>query len=347
MRAVAAYFPATLVTYLLGSLLSTLIIMAGLADLGMPVTFGDVVSAVLFDWLGLLGAYLPLVALSLLIALPVAAQLYRRLGLPHRDLCPCRLRRPGRPAPDYGGDPGPDRFCCSQVHLWPAAAGPGWGNGRLVLRSVLQGSGMTEPELFQEGIAALQAGRGREARSIFQQAVDADIATARCWLGLALAALVDADVPAAEVAVDAVLREEPHNMRALIIKGDIMLGKDDFQGASAHYNLVLRLAATLPEVPKQLASDLGRIQSPATTGRYFPATPQRPPCRGRVQKGSRLLPASTSPWTCCWARNSARIRGRPIPRPPTCSSWLTWVTTPIFPRSSCLDEGSRGTHRPH
>ena len=120
---------------------------------------------------------------------------------------------------------------------------------------------MTEPELFQEGIAALQAGRGREARSIFQQAVDADVATARCWLGLALAALVDADVPAAEVAVDAVLREEPHNMRALIIKGDIMLGKDDFQGASAHYNLVLRLAATLPEVPKQLASDLGRIQS--------------------------------------------------------------------------------------
>lgn len=82
MRAIAAYFPATLVAYLLGSLLSTLIIMAGLADLGMPVTFGDVVSAVLFDWLGLLGAYLPLVALSLLIALPVAAQLHRRLGLP-------------------------------------------------------------------------------------------------------------------------------------------------------------------------------------------------------------------------------------------------------------------------
>ena len=63
MRAIAAYFPATLVAYLLGSLLSTLIIMAGLADLGMPVTFGDVVSAVLFDWLGLLGAYLPLVCL--------------------------------------------------------------------------------------------------------------------------------------------------------------------------------------------------------------------------------------------------------------------------------------------
>ena len=45
---------------------------------------------------------------------------------------------------------------------------------------------MTEPELFQQGIAALQAGRGAEARAVFQQAVDANVATARCWLGLAL-----------------------------------------------------------------------------------------------------------------------------------------------------------------
>ncbi len=120
---------------------------------------------------------------------------------------------------------------------------------------------MTEPELFQQGIAALQAGRGAEARAVFQQAVDANVATARCWLGLALAALVEADVPAAEVAVDAVLKAEPHNLRALIIKGDILLGKDDFQAASAHYNLVLRLAATLPEVPQQLAADLGRVQT--------------------------------------------------------------------------------------
>lgn len=82
MRAVAAYFPATLVAYIIGSALSTLVIMAGLADMGMPVSLGDVAGAVMFDWLGLMGSYLPLVALSLLIALPVAAQLYRRLSLP-------------------------------------------------------------------------------------------------------------------------------------------------------------------------------------------------------------------------------------------------------------------------
>jgi len=82
LRAVAAYFPATLVAYIIGSALSTFVIMAGLADMGMPVSLGDVAGAVMFDWLGLLGSYLPLVALSLLIALPVAAQLYRRLSLP-------------------------------------------------------------------------------------------------------------------------------------------------------------------------------------------------------------------------------------------------------------------------
>lgn len=82
MRAIAAYFPATLMAYLLGSTLSSIVIMMGLADMGMPVTAGDVFGAILFDWLGLLGSYLPLVAIALLIALPVAAQLYRRLGLP-------------------------------------------------------------------------------------------------------------------------------------------------------------------------------------------------------------------------------------------------------------------------
>ena len=84
MRAIAAYFPATLMAYLLASTFSTLMIMAGLAEMAMPVSAADVLSAVWFDWLGLLGSYLPLVAVALLIALPVAGQLHRRLGLPRR-----------------------------------------------------------------------------------------------------------------------------------------------------------------------------------------------------------------------------------------------------------------------
>ena len=90
---------------------------------------------------------------------------------------------------------------------------------------------MTEADYFQQGISELQAGRAAQALVIFQQAVNNQCATSRCWLGLALAALTQGDVPEAEKAVDAVLAEEPHNLRALIIKGDILLGKDDFQNA--------------------------------------------------------------------------------------------------------------------
>ena len=120
---------------------------------------------------------------------------------------------------------------------------------------------MTEADYFQQGIAELQAGRAAQALVIFQQAVDDQCATPRCWLGLALAALTQGDVSEAEKAVDAVLAEEPHNMRALIIKGDILLGKDDFQNASSYYNLILRLAANLTDVPPQLSSDLDRVET--------------------------------------------------------------------------------------
>ena len=109
---------------------------------------------------------------------------------------------------------------------------------------------MTEAQYFQQGIAELQAGRSAEALAIFQQAVASNVATSRCWLGLSLAALTQGNVPEAEKAVDAVLVAEPHNMRALIIKGDILLGKDDFQNASSYYNLILRLATNLTDIER-------------------------------------------------------------------------------------------------
>ena len=120
---------------------------------------------------------------------------------------------------------------------------------------------MNEPEAFQGGIAALQAGRGAEARDLFAAAVAAGNASPRLNLGLALANLGLGDTLAAEQAIDQVLNEEPHNLRALIIKGDLLIGRNDPQNATAHYNLVLRLAATLAEVPAPLAKELSRIES--------------------------------------------------------------------------------------
>ena len=53
---------------------------------------------------------------------------------------------------------------------------------------------------------------------------------------------------------------EPHNLRGLIIKGDLLLGRDEQRQAMSHYNLVMRLAATLADIPPQLQQDLVRIQ---------------------------------------------------------------------------------------
>ena len=72
--------------------------------------------------------------------------------------------------------------------------------------------------------------------------------------------MVLGDNRAAEASVDEVLVREPHSLRGLIIKGDLLLGRDEQRQAVSHYNLVMRLAATLADIPPQLQQDLVRIQ---------------------------------------------------------------------------------------
>ena len=118
----------------------------------------------------------------------------------------------------------------------------------------------TEDDHFRPGIAALRASRADEAQAHFQAAIDAGLATTKSWLGLTLASLVLGDNRAAEASVDEVLVREPHSLRGLIIKGDLLLGRDEQRQAVSHYNLVMRLAATLADIPPQLQQDLVRIQ---------------------------------------------------------------------------------------
>ena len=118
----------------------------------------------------------------------------------------------------------------------------------------------TEDDHFRPGIAALRASRADEAQAHFQAAIGAGLATTKSWLGLTLASLVLGDNRAAEASVDEVLVREPHSLRGLIIKGDLLLGRDEQRQAVSHYNLVMRLAATLADIPPQLQQDLVRIQ---------------------------------------------------------------------------------------
>ncbi len=64
-------------TYGLAALFSTQITMNEVARLGLEVSFGERISAAAHDVVGMATAYLPLVAVSLLIAFPVAALVLR------------------------------------------------------------------------------------------------------------------------------------------------------------------------------------------------------------------------------------------------------------------------------
>ena len=119
---------------------------------------------------------------------------------------------------------------------------------------------MSKTTLFDTGIKALQAGRPAEARSEFRASLDAGEDSAQVWLGFALACVMQGDLAAAETGIDEVLAREGKNLRALIVKGDLLAGRNDEQNAAAHYTLALRVAATLPSVPPGIAKDLSRVQ---------------------------------------------------------------------------------------
>lgn len=116
-----------------------------------------------------------------------------------------------------------------------------------------------EATLFKAGIAALQAGNTVEARARFQSAIDAGMGSGKSWMGLALACVTAGDLDEASTTLDRVLQFEPHNIRALIMKGDILMGRDEVQAAPAYYGLALRVAAPLTSIPTQIEADLERI----------------------------------------------------------------------------------------
>lgn len=117
----------------------------------------------------------------------------------------------------------------------------------------------TEESLFHSGIKALQAGNNKEAKATFRNAIDQGHASSRVWLGLALSSIAGRDTKAAEHAIDQVLALEPNNLRALIIKGDIVFARQELQAAAAHYGLALRLSAALNNPPPVVIADLKRI----------------------------------------------------------------------------------------
>ena len=115
--------------------------------------------------------------------------------------------------------------------------------------------------LDRQGLLALSAGNARKARESFESIVAAGADDASAFTGLAIACRQLEDGPASLAAIDRALAREPRNLRALIVKGDLLDWQGDPRGASSHYLAAVTLARAAAQVPADLHEDLARAQA--------------------------------------------------------------------------------------
>lgn len=110
------------------------------------------------------------------------------------------------------------------------------------------------------GAEALNRGQPDRARTCFANAIACGPADASIWLGLAQACRSLKDEPGCAAAIDKALALEPRNIRALIMKADLLAEVGDSRAASSFYFGAVRLAPAGDQIPSDLAPDLRRAQ---------------------------------------------------------------------------------------
>ena len=82
LRILIAFLLAVIATYLLAAAFSTQVILHQVADLGLPVPLTVRMDTTLEDLIGMLPMYLPIVAVSLVVAIPVSALALKFVPIP-------------------------------------------------------------------------------------------------------------------------------------------------------------------------------------------------------------------------------------------------------------------------
>ncbi len=113
---------------------------------------------------------------------------------------------------------------------------------------------------LQLAMAALREGRHADARRLFEETAAADPGDVTAQLGLAYAFLGQRDETSAAAAVDRALALDPRNLRALVLKGDLLQRAGDPKNATAYYQAAVRGAQALRSTPgaQPLPADLAR-----------------------------------------------------------------------------------------
>ena len=113
---------------------------------------------------------------------------------------------------------------------------------------------------LQPAMVALREGRHAEARRLFEETAAVAPGDAAVHLGLAYACLGLRDEASAVVAVDRALALDPRNLRALVLKGDLLHRAGDTRNSLAFYQAAVRGAQARQSAPgaQPLSADLAR-----------------------------------------------------------------------------------------
>jgi aspartate beta-hydroxylase len=111
------------------------------------------------------------------------------------------------------------------------------------------------------GSDALRRGDARAARDSFRRLADAGQADLNIWIALASACGRLEELPDAHSAVDKALALDPANLRALIVKADLLAHTGDLRSATSYYRAALQAAPPLNQLTVDLRADLQRANA--------------------------------------------------------------------------------------
>ena len=114
--------------------------------------------------------------------------------------------------------------------------------------------------LGAQGMAALARGGSAEALRCFNAIVEAGRADGTVWVALALARQAFGDSGGTAHALDAALKLEPQNVRALLMKGDLMADAGDRRAAVSFYGAALDLVPDTQGLPPEAISEMDRVR---------------------------------------------------------------------------------------
>jgi aspartyl/asparaginyl beta-hydroxylase (cupin superfamily) len=117
--------------------------------------------------------------------------------------------------------------------------------------------------LARTGMAALQAGRTADARAAFLAIADAGRATPKLWGVIAETSEALGDDATQHRALDALLAENPRDLLALCMKGNLFLKAGDDRAAMGWLNKALTHAATATNLPPEIIARLDQAQEAA------------------------------------------------------------------------------------